>query len=103
MENKELEPKKAVTWNSSTIEKSLRIYLACGSSGYEILRDQGLPLPAIRTLQSRIQNFKFDAGILEDAFPLLEMKVIHLTTDCMFYIANTIFFAYNSDGTIFGL
>jgi hypothetical protein len=46
-------------WKTDTIKKSLKLYLSCGTTGYEELRKQNYPLPCIRTLQKRIEIFKF--------------------------------------------
>ncbi|XP_049275466.1 uncharacterized protein LOC125759967 [Rhipicephalus sanguineus] len=62
-------------WSDSTVQESLNVRLACGSRGYEHLRDNGWPLPAERTLQKNIENIKFSPGILEDVFPALAAKV----------------------------
>lgn len=62
-------------WSDHTINKGLKLYMACGAKGYEEIKKQGLPYPGIRTLQHRIHNLKFDAGVLEDVFNLLEFKV----------------------------
>ncbi|KAL1486237.1 hypothetical protein MTO96_031473 [Rhipicephalus appendiculatus] len=46
-------------WSDATVQESLKVRLACGSRGYEYLRDNGRPLPAERTLQKNIENIKF--------------------------------------------
>lgn len=63
------------SWSTQTINKALKLYVACGRKGYEEVQRQNLPYPSIRTLQNRIQNLKFGPGILEDIFQLLKMKV----------------------------
>lgn len=65
---------KGKSWSANTINKALKLYVACGQKGYEEVRQQ-LPYPSIRTLQSRIQGLKFKPGIFEDIFKLLEIKV----------------------------
>lgn len=66
---------RGFSWCADTINKALRLYISCRQKGYEELRQQNLPYPSIRTLQYRIQNLKFKAGILEDIFHLLQSKV----------------------------
>lgn len=66
---------KGTKWETQTVRRALQLYLSCGRGGYECLRNQGYPLPCIRTLQKRMESFKFDAGILEDVFPLLKSKI----------------------------
>jgi hypothetical protein len=62
-------------WKTDTIKKSLKLYLSCGTTGYEELRKQNYPLPCIRTLQKRIEMFQFRPRILHDLFPFLKAKV----------------------------
>lgn len=62
-------------WSENTINKSLKLYLACGAKGYDEIRRQNLPYPSIRTLQHRLQCLKFKPGILEDIFGMLELKL----------------------------
>jgi len=62
-------------WSAQTINKALKLYVACGRKGYEEMQQQNLPYPSIRTLQYRIQSLKFGLGILEDILQLLKMKV----------------------------
>jgi hypothetical protein len=50
---------RGASWSDGSIQKGLRLYMACGTSGYEEIRKQGLPYPSIRTLQSRLSNLKF--------------------------------------------
>ncbi|XP_031335055.1 uncharacterized protein LOC116164931 [Photinus pyralis] len=62
-------------WSDETVQRALKLYMACGAKGYQELCKQQYPLPSIRTLQHRIQNFKVQAGVLEDIFVLLKLKV----------------------------
>jgi hypothetical protein len=51
-------------FSDETIVESLQIKFACGN-GYNFLRDkQGYPYPSTRTLLRRIENVKFDTGVL---------------------------------------
>lgn len=66
---------RGTSWSADTITKALKFYAACGQKGYEEVRQQHLPYPSIRTLQSRIQGLKFKPGIFEDIFNMLKIKV----------------------------
>lgn len=66
---------RGTSWSADTITKALKLYAACGQKGYEEVRQQHLPYPSIRTLQSRIQGLKFKPGIFEDIFNMLKIKV----------------------------
>lgn len=50
-------------WSDATVQKALQMRLACGSRGYDFLREEALPLPSERTLQRRIEDIKFEPGI----------------------------------------
>lgn len=63
------------SWSDKTIEKGLKLYLACGSTGYDELRRQKLPYPSRRTLQHRLAKLKFKPGILDEVFAVLKLKV----------------------------
>lgn len=66
---------RGASWSEESITKGLKLYMACGTTGYEEIRKQGLPYPAIRTLQSRLKELKFKPGILEEVFGMLKLKV----------------------------
>jgi hypothetical protein len=77
---------KFMKWSSSTITRSLKLKFSCGSSGYEQLIKEGYPLPSIPTLQRRLENLKFDSGILTEVFEFLYIKVQSFNDhekDCM--------------------
>lgn len=50
-------------WSDKTVQKALQVRLACGSRGYELLKDEVVPLPSERTLQRRIEDVKFEPGV----------------------------------------
>ncbi len=62
-------------WSNETVEAALALRFSCGSRGYETLLSYKLPYPSIRTLQRRIQNLKFESGILTDILDFLKIKV----------------------------
>lgn len=62
-------------WGESTIKKALQLKFACGTTGYELMIDQGLPLPSVRTLQRRMKDVEFEPGVLTHVFQLLKTKV----------------------------
>lgn len=47
---------RAKEWSDKTIQRAFKLYMACGTKGYEELRRQNFPLPSVRTLQYRIEN-----------------------------------------------
>lgn len=66
---------KGRQWETNTIKKALQLYLTCGTTGYESIKSQHYPLPCIRTLQKRMESFKFESGILVEVLPILKTKV----------------------------
>jgi len=44
-------------WSNESIIKALRLRFACGITGYEELRCQKFPLPELRTLRRKVENF----------------------------------------------
>ncbi|XP_040356776.2 uncharacterized protein LOC121046516 [Ixodes scapularis] len=50
-------------WSNKTVQKALQIRLACGTRGYELLKDEVIPLPSERTLQRRIEEVKFEPAL----------------------------------------
>ncbi|KAL1486138.1 hypothetical protein MTO96_047082 [Rhipicephalus appendiculatus] len=66
---------KGKPWSTETIQKGLKLRLAHGSRGYNITRELAVPLPSERTLQRRVQNYKFSPGILHEVLPSLALKV----------------------------
>ncbi|XP_077549557.1 uncharacterized protein LOC144162788 [Haemaphysalis longicornis] len=62
-------------WSDKTVQKALQVRLACGTRGYELLKDEVLPLPSERTLQRRIEDVKFEPGILNELLPALKAKL----------------------------
>lgn len=63
-------------WSNETIQRdALRLRLTCGTSGYQELLQQKMPLPSLRTLQRRLETLKFESGISNEMFDFLQLKV----------------------------
>lgn len=63
-------------WTNSTVEEALRARLLCGPNGYNyLIHELNYPFPSIRTLSRRLQNLKFQPGILFELFSFLKLKV----------------------------
>ena len=54
--------------------------LLAGGSGYKCLLDLGFPLPAIRTLQQRTEEIKFEPGVVTEVFDLLKLKACQMSS-----------------------
>ncbi|KAG8174448.1 hypothetical protein JTE90_027103 [Oedothorax gibbosus] len=62
-------------WSDETVKTAMGLRFSCGSKSYEHLLRLNFPYPSIRTLQRRLENFKFESGILEEAVEFLKVKV----------------------------
>lgn len=69
------------TWSHDTIKRALQLKFVCGTNGYNELIRQGYPLPNARTLQRRIEDFKFQPGISEQMLEFLKMKKPYFKND----------------------
>ena len=69
---------RGINWATSTVKKALRLRFSCGASGYNLLLQQGYPLPSVRTLQRRMECVTFMPGILSQVFGYLGLKVSEL-------------------------
>lgn len=67
-------------WSSATIKKTLRLKFACGTTGYEELQAQNIPLPSTRTLRRRMENIAFEEGISNEVLEMLAQKMQHVTS-----------------------
>lgn len=66
---------QGTTWSEETVVKAIKLRLSCGSQGYNLVRELASPLPAERTLQRRMEAFKFAPGIIQEMMDLLKIKV----------------------------
>lgn len=67
--------KKIPKWCNASLTKAYQLKFACGYSGYRELLNQGFPLPSLRTLNRKLENLKFQSGILHEVFDFLNIKV----------------------------
>lgn len=61
-------------WSDETIQRALKLKFACGAAGYEELLQQKIPLPSLRTLRRKLENFQFKPGISKEMFEFLKYK-----------------------------
>jgi hypothetical protein len=66
---------RGTKWSNETMMKAYKIRLACGSTGYEVVKELGQPLPSQRTLQRRIEHLKFSPGLLQEVLNVMKVKV----------------------------
>lgn len=58
----------------SNVKRALQLKFSCGANGYEELLRQAVPLPSLRTLRRKLQDFKFAPGISDKMFQFLTHK-----------------------------
>lgn len=81
--------RKGCAWSADTIRKGLQLKFACGSTGYDLLLEQGNPLPTKRTLCRRLQHLSFQPGVLTDILRVMETKVAAMSDiekDCVLFL-----------------
>lgn len=71
---------RGMQWEDATIKKALQLQFACGTTGYEAVKD--LPLPSLRTLQRRVQKIPFHPAVQKKIFNLMKQKA-----RCMYFHA----------------
>lgn len=69
---------RGVKWSNETIKKGLKIRFACGSSGYDLLLQEHLPLPSLRSLRRSLECISMEPGVLEEVFQFLKLKVVQM-------------------------
>lgn len=67
-------------WSDETIQKGLKLRLACGTRGYDLVKQLCAPLPSERTLQRRLEDVKFLPGVLNEVLQPLALKVATMST-----------------------
>lgn len=63
---------RGVKWDAELIREGLILKMKCGTSGYAAFVEKYPLLPSVRSLQEAIQFIKFQSGLLEEVFDLLE-------------------------------
>lgn len=71
--------RKGCVWSAATVKKGLQLKFSCGSTGYDLLLEQGNPLPSRKTLCRRLQHLSFQPGVLTDIFDVMKTKVATLS------------------------
>ena len=73
---KHLKDKKSKAhYSANTLKKAIKLYYTCGTSGYNLLREEGYPLPALRTIQRHLKKIPFRPGTLDEFIKKMEPKV----------------------------
>ncbi|KAK3920930.1 DNA transposase [Frankliniella fusca] len=63
---------RGVKWDPALIRTGLILKMKCGIKGYSAFVKQFPLLPSARSLQQTVQFIKFDSGLLDEIFDLLE-------------------------------
>jgi hypothetical protein len=67
--------KNRVRWSDDAIQKATHVRYVCGSTGYELLRTMGYPLPSCSVIVRKLRAVSFQPGILDDVFTLMKLKL----------------------------
>lgn len=70
-------------------QEGLQLKFACGSAGYDLLLEQGQPLPSRRNLCRRLQHLTFLPGVLAEILTLMKAKVAAMSEierDCVLFL-----------------
>nr|XP_054917297.1 uncharacterized protein LOC129380430 [Dermacentor andersoni] len=82
--------RKGSAWSAETIKKALQLKFACGSAGYDLLLEQGKPLPSLcRTLCRLLQHLSFNPSVLIDIVNMMKVKVAAMSNiekDCVIFL-----------------
>ncbi|XP_077512561.1 uncharacterized protein LOC144123634 [Amblyomma americanum] len=77
------------TWSADTVKNALQLKFACGSTGYDLLIEQGYPLPSRRTLCRRLQHLSFKPGVLHEILSAMQTKISSMKDiekDCILFL-----------------
>lgn len=50
------------SWSPEIVQKALQLKVACGSKGYDFVKEDVVPLAAKRMLQQQTEHIKFRPG-----------------------------------------
>lgn len=77
-------------WSDQTVQKALQVRLSCGSRGYELLKNEVVPLPSERTLHRRIEDVKFEPGVYADVLVFIRCQNVFVYDKqlkyCLYFI-----------------
>jgi Transposase protein len=65
-------------WSDSSILNGIKMKFKCGFTGYQEHLDEGQPLPSIRCLQERTENFKCSPGIDHGTLEILKRRLANV-------------------------
>lgn len=67
---------RTVHWSNKTIQRALQLKLACGTSGYEELLRQKIPLPNLDILRRKLEGFEFESDNSKEMCDFLKFKAL---------------------------
>lgn len=62
-------------WCDKTLIQGYKLKFTCGYFGYRELLNQGFPLPSLRTLNEKLNGWKFTSSISDEIFQFLQLKI----------------------------
>lgn len=58
-----INPGSTCQWSDETIKRAIRLRLACGSNGYQMILNENIPLPSYRTLRRKMNDVELSEDI----------------------------------------
>lgn len=58
-----INPGSTCQWSDKTIKRAIRLRLACGSNGYQMILNENIPLPSYRTLRRKMNDVELSEDI----------------------------------------
>ena len=81
---------RGMAWDVGSIKKGMQLRFACGAKGYEVILQQGYPLPSARTIQRRMKNIAFHSGVLDNIFSYMKIKVFQQLFNTTLFLATIV-------------
>lgn len=69
---------RGTCWGDATIRKALKVRLACGSRGYNVVKEILAPLPSLRTLHRHLELLRSTPGAVPELLQSITEEVDHM-------------------------
>lgn len=69
---------RGTCWGDATIRKALKVRLACGSRGYNVVKEILAPLPSLRTLHRHLELLRSTPGAVPELLQSITEEVDHI-------------------------
>lgn len=73
--------KRMPKWCDKALIQGYKLKFTCGYSGYRELLNESFPLPSLRTLNEKLDGWKFTSDISDEIFQFLQLKISTFKSD----------------------